>query len=68
MTDDPAGQRGGAVRPLAGRELEPLAALGVRARAVVEGTLAGLHRNPHRGSSVEFAEYKDYAPGDDIRH
>ncbi|MFT6396761.1 MAG: hypothetical protein ACJAYU_001504 [Bradymonadia bacterium] len=27
-----------------------------------------MHRNPHRGSSVEFAEYKEYAPGDDIRH
>lgn len=42
--------------------------MGVRARAVVEGVIAGLHRNPHRGSSVEFAEYKEYAPGDDIRH
>lgn len=42
--------------------------MGLRARAVVEGVIAGLHRNPHRGSSVEFAEYKEYAPGDDIRH
>lgn len=31
------------------------------------GSVAGLHRSPHRGSSVEFAEYRKYAPGDDIR-
>lgn len=31
------------------------------------GTVAGLHKSPHRGSSVEFAEYRKYAPGDDIR-
>lgn len=42
--------------------------MGVRARAVLEGVIAGQHRNPHRGSSVEFAEYKEYAPGDDVRH
>lgn len=48
-----------------------LAALGgtkLRARAVVEGTLAGMHRNPNRGASVEFAEYKEYAPGDELKH
>lgn len=50
---------------------ETLAAFGstrLRARAVLEGVLAGLHRSPHRGASVEFAEYKEYAPGDEIRH
>jgi len=31
------------------------------------GTVAGLHKSPHRGSSVEFAEYRKYAPGDDVR-
>jgi uncharacterized protein (DUF58 family) len=31
------------------------------------GAVAGLHKSPHRGSSVEFAEYRKYAPGDDIR-
>jgi len=31
------------------------------------GTVAGLHKSPHRGSSVEFAEYRKYVPGDDIR-
>ncbi|MBI5477799.1 MAG: DUF58 domain-containing protein [Deltaproteobacteria bacterium] len=40
----------------------------LRARYVVEGTLWGLHRSPHHGQSVEFAEHKNYAPGDDLRH
>ena len=31
------------------------------------GTVTGLHKSPHRGSSVEFAEYRKYVPGDDIR-
>ena len=50
------------------RQLEAIGALRLRARAVVEGALAGLHRSPHKGASVEFAEYKEYAPGDDVRH
>ncbi|MAD22792.1 MAG: DUF58 domain-containing protein [Verrucomicrobiales bacterium] len=33
----------------------------------MEGTVSGHHRSPHRGSSVEFAEYRNYVPGDDIR-
>ncbi|MCL7957962.1 MAG: DUF58 domain-containing protein [marine benthic group bacterium] len=37
------------------------------ARTVVEGFLIGLHRSPHRGFSVEFAENRPYYPGDDIR-
>lgn len=48
--------------------LEALGSMQLRARAVIEGVINGLHRNPHRGSSVEFAEYKEYRPGDDIRH
>lgn len=36
-------------------------------RSPMEGTITGLHKSPHRGSSVEFAEYRNYAPGDDIR-
>ena len=35
---------------------------------LVEGLLTGQHRSLHKGSSVEFAEYKDYSPGDEIRH
>jgi uncharacterized protein (DUF58 family) len=42
--------------------------LGVKARRVMEGVLTGLHRSPHQGQSVEFAEHKEYAPGDEIRH
>jgi len=38
------------------------------ARWIVEGTLAGLHRSPFHGFSVEFAEYRQYTPGDDLRH
>lgn len=37
------------------------------ARAVVEGFIAGLHRSPYLGSSMDFAEYRAYYPGDDIR-
>lgn len=50
------------------RSLEALGSTQMRARSVLEGIINGLHRNPHRGSSVEFAEYKEYAPGDDLRH
>ena len=38
------------------------------AKVVVEGFLLGLHRSPYRGFSVEFAEYRQYSPGDDIKH
>lgn len=34
----------------------------------MEGVLSGLHKSPHQGQSVEFAEHKEYAPGDEIRH
>ena len=42
--------------------------LQLQARIVAEGALAGLHKAAHHGSSVEFAEHKEYAPGDDLRH
>lgn len=41
--------------------------LDLKARLVVEGFLAGLHRSPFHGFSVEFAEYRSYQPGDDVR-
>ncbi len=34
----------------------------------MSGTVTGMHKSVHRGSSVEFAEYRKYVPGDDIRH
>jgi uncharacterized protein (DUF58 family) len=45
-----------------------LETLPVKARVIVEGALSGLHRARLHGSSVEFAEHKEYSPGDDIRH
>lgn len=42
--------------------------LGVRARLVVEGFISGMHKSPFRGYSVEFAEHREYVPGDEIRH
>lgn len=58
---------------MAANLLDPklLAKLGttqLRARAVVEGLLSGMHRSPHQGQSVEFSEHKLYAPGDELRH
>ena len=50
------------------RELAELGGLEFVAREVVEGFLAGLHRSPHRGFSVEFAEHRMYQPGDDLRY
>src|SRR5262245_6668514 len=44
-----------------------IASLELRARAVVEGFFAGLHRSPYHGFSVEFTEYRQYVPGDDPR-
>jgi uncharacterized protein (DUF58 family) len=48
--------------------LARLASLKLRVRAITEGVLTGLHKSPHHGQSVEFAEHKEYAPGDEIRH
>lgn len=50
------------------RDLAALGGLEFVARHVVEGFLAGLHRSPHRGFSVEFAEHRAYQPGDDLRY
>ena len=42
--------------------------LQLRAKVVVEGFLSGLHRSPYHGFSVEFTEYREYSPGDDLRY
>ncbi|MES2996267.1 MAG: DUF58 domain-containing protein [Verrucomicrobiota bacterium] len=47
--------------------LSRLGALPVEARSAMVGNVAGRHRSPHRGSSVEFAEYRKYVAGDDTR-
>lgn len=47
--------------------LDKLAGLDLVARTVVEGFMSGQHRSPHRGSSVEFAQHREYVPGDELR-
>jgi uncharacterized protein (DUF58 family) len=64
VVDDALGAR----RQLDAAALAKLSTLQLRVRSVVEGTMSGLHRAPHRGSSIEFAEHKEYSPGDDLRH
>lgn len=43
-------------------------ALGLQARFIVEGYMAGEHKSPYRGFAVEFAQHREYTPGDDVRH
>ncbi|HEX6961851.1 MAG TPA: DUF58 domain-containing protein [Lacipirellula sp.] len=45
-----------------------LEGLQLRARYIVDGFLTGQHRSPYRGQSVEFAEHREYAVGDDLRY
>jgi len=47
--------------------LSRLAAVPLFARKAMQGNVSGRHPSPHRGSSVEFAEYRRYVPGDDLR-
>ncbi len=42
--------------------------LSLRARMIVEGYVSGVHRSPFHGFSIEFAEHREYAPGDDLRY
>lgn len=55
-------------RYLEPRTLARIASLDLRARLVVEGLMAGMHRSPYQGISVEFAQHRQYVPGDDTRH
>src|ERR1700745_953028 len=55
------------------RYLDPLILAKVRslelqARLIVEGYLSGMHKSPYHGFSVEFAQHREYVPGDDIKH
>jgi len=50
------------------RTLAKIQGLRLRARHIVEGYVAGLHRSPYHGFSIEFAEHREYAPGDDLRY
>jgi uncharacterized protein (DUF58 family) len=53
--------------------LDPIAisraeSLGLNARFIVEGYMAGEHRSPYRGFAIEFAQHREYTQGDDVRH
>jgi uncharacterized protein (DUF58 family) len=61
------GSRGAPDRFLDPRILARISNLQLIAKTVVEGFVAGLHRSPHTGVSIEFAEYRPYSPGDDPR-
>ena len=50
------------------KTLAKIEALELRARLAVEGYFTGMHRSPYQGFSVEFAEHRQYTPGDDLRH
>ena len=47
--------------------LASLEGLDLQARMVVEGYVAGMHPSPYHGFSVEFAEHREYVPGDEVR-
>src|SRR5271165_2173714 len=55
------------VPPLDLALLHALPTLALRARCVMDGYLTGMHRSPRKGFSVEFADYRAYLPGDDLR-
>jgi len=55
-------------RFLAPEVLARISSLELLARTVVEGFISGLHRSPYTGFSTEFAEYRQYMPGDDLRY
>lgn len=48
--------------------LARLATMDLRAKSIVEGVMSGMHRSPHHGFSVEFAQHRPYVAGDDVRH
>lgn len=53
---------------LAPETLAQLAPFELRAKMVVEGVMSGMHRSPYQGMAVEFAEHRQYVPGDDLKH
>jgi uncharacterized protein (DUF58 family) len=63
--DAPASKTASFIDPAA---LMRIKSLQLRAKVVVEGFLSGLHRSPYHGFSVEFTEYRQYSPGDDLRY
>lgn len=58
----------GSRRFLDPKTLAAISRLDLKARLIVEGFISGLHQSPFHGFSVEFADHREYTPGDDIRH
>jgi uncharacterized protein (DUF58 family) len=50
------------------KTLTKLGSLDLTARLIVEGYISGQHRSPYHGFSVEFAQHREYSPGDDLKH
>ena len=48
--------------------LAKVGSLELQARLIVEGYLSGMHKSPYHGFSVEFAQHREYVPGDDLKH
>jgi uncharacterized protein (DUF58 family) len=48
--------------------LNKITRLDLKARHIVEGFVAGMHKSPYHGFSVEFAKHREYTPGDDLKH
>ena len=53
---------------LAPETLAQLTPFELRAKMIVEGVMNGMHRSPYQGLAVEFAEHRQYVPGDETRH
>jgi len=66
MPDAPSGTGTRDLRFLDPSVIARLGTMELKARTVVEGFISGLHRSPYKGFSVEFAEYRQYLPGDDL--
>src|SRR5260221_8220996 len=63
--DSPASMPSPLLDPIAIQRAEHL---GLQARTIVEGYMAGAHKSPFRGFAIEFAQHREYVPGDDPRH
>ncbi len=61
----PSGRQSGYIDP---GSLMRIKNMELRAKVIVQGFLNGLHRSPYHGFSVEFSEYRQYSPGDDLRY
>lgn len=53
---------------LSPQTLASIQGLELRARLIVEGYVSGVHHSPYHGLSIEFAEHREYVPGDDLRY